>query len=54
MDLVTLADKAFKRNLSDVGALRDAFEVARMLEKENFYLAHQYNKFVRMLSARYA
>lgn len=54
MDLVTLADKAFKRNLADAGALSDAFEVIRMLEKENFYLAHQYNKEVRRLSAKYA
>lgn len=54
MDLVTLADKAFKQNLADVGALRDAFEVIRMLEQEDFYLAHQYNKEVRRLSARYA
>ncbi len=54
MDLVTLADKAFKQNLADVGALRDAFEVIRMLEQEDFYLAHQYNKEVRKLSARYA
>lgn len=54
MDLVSLADKAFKRNLSDAGALSDAFEVVRELEKENFYLAHQYNKEVRKLSAKYA
>lgn len=54
MDLVALADKAFRQNLADVGALRDAFEVVRMLEQENFYLAHQYNKEVRRLSARYA
>lgn len=54
MDLVALADKAFKRNLADAGALSDAFEVIRMLEKENFYLAHQYNKEVRRLSAKYA
>lgn len=54
MDLVTLADKAFKRNLADAGALSDAFEIIRALEKEDFYLAHQYNKEVRKLSARYA
>lgn len=54
MDLVALADRAFKQNLADAGALRDTFEVLRMLEKENFYLAHQYNKEVRRLSARYA
>ena len=54
MDLVTLADKAFRRNMADVGALSDAFEVIRMLEKDNFYLAHQYNKEVRRFSAKYA
>lgn len=54
MDLVALADKAFRQNLADVGALRDTFEVVRMLEQENFYLAHQYNKEIRRLSARYA
>lgn len=54
MDLVVLADKAFRRNLADSGALSDAFEVIRMLEQENFCLAHQYNKEVRRLSAIYA
>lgn len=54
MDLVTLADKAFRRNMADVGALSDAFEVIRMLEKDNFYLAHQYNKEIRRFSAKYA
>lgn len=54
MDLYTLVDKAFKRDLSDPSALNDAFDSLRLLEPEDFDLAHQKNKEVRRLSAKYA
>lgn len=45
---------AFNRDLSDPGALEDAFQMLRLLEKENFGEAHTKNKIVRRLSAKYA
>ena len=54
MDIHTLVDKAFKRNLSDPSALNDAFDALRLLEDEDFTLAHEKNKEVRRLSAKYA
>lgn len=54
MDIHTLVDKAFKRNLSDPSALNDAFDTLRLLEPEDFTLAHEKNKEVRRLSAKYA
>lgn len=54
MDIHTLVDKAFKRDLSDPSALNDAFDTLRLLEPEDFSLAHEKNKEVRRLSAKYA
>ena len=54
MDIHTLVDKAFKRDLSDASALNDAFDSLRLLEPEDFTLAHEKNKEVRRLSAKYA
>ena len=54
MDIRELAQKAMKRDLSDSSALSDAFEVVRLLEKEDFDNAHTLNKEIRKLSARYA
>lgn len=54
MDIHTLVDKAFKRDLSDPSALNDAFDTLRLLEPEDFTLAHEKNKEVRRLSAKYA
>lgn len=54
MDIHTLTEKAFQRDLSDASALTDAFEVLRLLEKEDFTAAHEHNKEVRRLSAQYA
>lgn len=54
MDIHTLVDKAFKRDLSDPSALNDAFDTLRLLEPEDFTLAHKKNKEVRRLSAKYA
>jgi len=54
INISALATKAFQRNLSDVSALQDAFEIIRALEKEDFSKAHEYNKKIRSLSAKYA
>ena len=54
MNIHTLVDKAFKRDLSDPSALNDAFDSLRLLEPENFSLAHEKNKEIRHLSAKYA
>ena len=54
MDIHILVEKAFKRNLSDPSALNDAFDTLRLLEPEDFTLAHEKNKEVRRLSAKYA
>ena len=55
MDIHTLVDKAFKRDLSDPSALSDAFDVLRLLEaQDGFEEAHRRNKEVRRLSAKYA
>lgn len=54
MDIHTLVDKAFKRDLSDASALSDCFDALRLLEPEDFSLAHEKNKEVRRLSAKYA
>ena len=54
MDIYTLVDKAFKRDLSDPSALNDVFDALRLLEPDDFDLAHEKNKEVRRLSAKYA
>lgn len=54
MELKELTRRAFQRDLSDPGALQDAFEVIRLLEAEDFKEAHQRNKTLRQLSVRYA
>lgn len=54
MEIHKLAEKAFNRDLSDPSALSDAFDTLRLLEPEDFTLAHEKNKEVRRLSAKYA
>lgn len=55
MDIHELTEKASRRDLSDVGALRDYFETLRLLEQTGgFDEAHHRNKDIRRLSARYA
>lgn len=49
-----MATRASQRDLSDTGALRDYFETLRLLEAEDFTAAHDRNKEIRRLSARYA
>lgn len=54
MEIRELLNKALSRNLSDYSALSDAFEAVRLIEKEDFKLAHEKNKIIRQLSAKYA
>ena len=54
MEIHELVDRAFKRNLSDVSALNDAFDSLRLLEETDKEEAHRRNKEVRRLSAKYA
>ena len=54
MDIHILVEKAFQRDLSDPSALNDAFDTLRLLEPNDFDLAHEKNKEVRRLSAKYA
>lgn len=54
MDTKQLVKLAFGRDLTDIGAARDAFEAIRLLETEDFSLAHQYNQTLRSLSAKCA
>ena len=54
MEIHKLVEKAFKRDLSDPSALNDAFDSLRLLEPDDFNLAHEKNKEVRRLSAKYA
>lgn len=54
MEIHELARKAQARDLSDAGALNDLFDVCRLMEETDFKGAHELNKEVRRLSARYA
>ena len=54
MDTHELVKLALKRDLSDWGAASDAFEAVRLLEADDFGLAHRVNKTLRSVSARYA
>lgn len=54
MDAHELVSRAFQRNLSDASALTDAFEAVRLLEDTDKAAAHEWNRKVRNLSAKYA
>lgn len=54
MEIHELARKAQARDLSDASALNDLFDVCRLMEETDFQGAHELNKEVRRLSARYA
>ena len=54
MDTHELVKLALKRDLSDWGAASDAFEAVRLLEADDFGLAHRVNKTLRAVSAKYA
>lgn len=52
MDIHSLTEKAFSRDLTDAGALEDAFEVVRLLNKEDHAEAVKRNKQVLSISGR--
>ena len=54
MDTHELVRLALNRDLSDWCAASDAFEAVRLLEAEDFDLAHKANKTIRSVSAKYA
>lgn len=54
MDIKALAEKAMKRDLSDIGAMNDAFDTLVELGAEDFTEAHRLNKELRRLAGRYA
>lgn len=54
MDTHELVKLALKRDLSDWGVASDAFEAVRLLEADDFHLAHRVNKTLRAVSAKYA
>ena len=54
MEVRELVKRAFQRDLSDPSALSDAFDTIRLLEPEDFSLAHERNKEVRRLSGKFA
>lgn len=54
MEIRELIKSAFNRDLSDIGALTDAFEVVRVMEEVDFLAARKYNLRIRQLSAQYA
>lgn len=54
MDLHKLTEQAFKRNLADVGALKNAFDCCRMLEQEDAKASHNLAQQVRQLASKYA
>lgn len=51
---IDLINPAFERNLKDPAALSDAFELCKLVEKEDLRLAHKLNKKVNALAGRYA
>ena len=54
MTIKELAKRAESRDLTDIGALSDYFEVLRLLEKEEFESAHKMFKTVRRIAAEEA
>lgn len=55
MNLIELLEKIQHGDLADSAVLGDMFEIVRLLEKEGeFFLAHEKNKDIRRLSAKYA
>ena len=54
MTIKDLAKRAESRDLTDIGALSDYFEVLRLLEKEEFESAHKMVKTVRRIAAEEA
>lgn len=54
MEIRELVERAFQRDMSDPSALSDAFDACRLLEESDHALAHEKNREVRRLSAKFA
>lgn len=52
--VLELVEPAFKRDLSDASALRDAFDLCQLVEHVDFNLAHEKNRLVYNLAGKYA
>lgn len=49
-----MVEPAFKRDLSDASALRDAFDLCQLVEHVDFGLAHEKNRLIHKLAGQYA
>lgn len=54
VDKCRLVEMAFKRDLSDAGAMQDAFDAVRLLGDTDMELAQEWNRKIRSMSGRYA
>jgi len=52
--VIELVEPAFKRDLSDASALKDAFDLCRLVEHVDFDLAHEKNRLIHSLAGKYA
>ena len=52
--MIDLVEPAFKRDLSDPGALKDALDLCMLIEHADFKLAHEKNRVIYALSGKYA
>lgn len=52
--VLELVEPAFKRDLSDASALKDAFDLCQLVEHVDFNLAHEKNRVVYNLAGKYA
>ena len=49
-----MVEPAFKRDLSDASALKDALDLCRLVEHVDFKLAHEKNRMIHNLAGKYA
>ena len=49
-----MVEPAFKRDLSDASALKDAMDLCRLVEHVDFKLAHEKNRLIHNLAGKYA
>lgn len=52
--VLELVEPAFKRDLSDASALKDAFDLCQLVEHVDFNLAHEKNRLIYNLAGKYA
>lgn len=54
MSVIDLIEPAFNRDLSDLHAMQDAFDLCKLVEQEDFQKAHELNRRIHTLSGKYA